>query len=188
MKKTIAMILAMMLLAFAVGAYAETPAGATGAAGAAEDGEQPAGLVGMANPWEDMTAEQLQEASGLTFFVPEGAENVIYRYLRSEGLLEMQFTLDGDEYCARMVRAQLQDGELMDISGMYFAWESEEEITVHHCKGVIGQAKTGSVDRVARCLWYDEYPCLMCSLSVSTTDLDGLDLPAVAEQVYHPAN
>ena len=28
--------------------------------------------------WEDMTAEQLSAASGLTFGVPEGAENVIY--------------------------------------------------------------------------------------------------------------
>ena len=158
-----------------------------GAAGAAEDGEQPAGLVGMANPWEDMTAEQLQEASGLTFFVPEGAENVIYRYLRSEGLIEMQFTLDGNEYCARMVRAQLQNGELMDISGMYFAWENEEEVTVGHCKGTIGQAQTGSEEYVELCLWYDVVPGLMYSLSVYTTDLDGLDLTAVAQQVFIPA-
>ena len=32
--------------------------------------------VSMANPWEDMTAEQLRAASGLSFGVPEGAEPV----------------------------------------------------------------------------------------------------------------
>ncbi len=36
------------------------------------------------------------------------------------------------------------------------------------------------------CLWYDRVPGLMYSLSVYTTELDGLDLTAVAEQVYIP--
>ena len=143
-------------------------------------------VVGLPNPWSDMSAAELLEASGLSFGVPEGAENVIYRFLGSEHLAEMQFTLDGDEYCARIRPAALEDGELMEISGMYFAWDHEEEVTVHHCRGIIGIAQCGTEDWAERCLWYDAAPGLMCCLSVSTTDPDGLDLTAVAEQVYIP--
>ncbi len=140
----------------------------------------------IANPWEDMTAEQLTEASGLSFGVLEGAENVIYRYLPSQGLAEMQFTWNNGEYCARIQPAALQEGELLDISGMYFDWENVEAVNILHCNGTIGQAQTGSEDWVELCMWYDAVPGLMYSLSVSTTDLDGLDLTALAEQVYLP--
>ena len=141
----------------------------------------------MPNPWEDMTEEQLMEASGMTFGVPEGAENVIYRFLRSENLAEMQFTLGNDEFCARIQPAALAQGELLDISGMYFDWENEEAVLIGHCEGTIGQAQTGSEDWVELCLWYDLAPGLMYSLAVYTTDPDGLDLTAVAGQVYIPA-
>lgn len=138
------------------------------------------------NPWEEMTAEELKDASGLSFGVPEGAENVIYRFLRSEYLAEMQFTWKNGEYCARIQPAALQDGELMNIADMYFAWDHEEAVTIGHCYGTIGRAKTGSEDWAELCLWYDAVPGLMYALSVSATDLDGLDLTALAEQVYIP--
>ena len=76
----------------------------------------------LSNPWEDMTAEELQEASGLAFGVPEGAENILYRYLRSENLAEMQFNVGPDAYCARIQPAALGEEELLDISGMSFDW------------------------------------------------------------------
>ena len=141
----------------------------------------------LANPWTDLTAEQLKQTSGLSFGVPEGAQNVIYRWLDSDGLAEMQFTLDGDEYCARMQRAELSPGELMNIAGMYFNWENEENIDVDGCYGTLGQAQTGSTDFVELCQWYDANTGLMHSLSVYTTDLDGLDLTAVAQMVNKPA-
>ena len=140
----------------------------------------------IANPWTDMTQEALQQASGLTFNLPEGAENVCYRWLEADALAEMQFTMDGDEYCARIQPAELEDGELMNISGMYFEWEHEEDVTIDHCHGTLGLAKTGSEDWVELCLWYDPVPGLMYALSVYTTDPDGLDLTAVAGMVYAP--
>ena len=143
--------------------------------------------TGLANPWTEMTKEELEQVSGVPFGVPEGAEALVYRWLASEGLAEMQFTLDGDEFIARVQPAQLQEGELMNISGMYFDWEHEEEITVNGCCGTIGLAQTGSEDWVELCQWYDLAPGLMYSLSVYTSgDPDGLDLTAVAEQVYIP--
>ena len=138
--------------------------------------------VGMINPWIDTTAEQLTELSGLSFGVPEGAENVIYRWLEADQLAEMQFTLDGDEYCARIQPA----AEVMNISGMYFAWDHEEAVQINHCEGTLGLAQTGSEDWVELCQWFDAAPGLMYSLSVSTTDSDGLDLTAVADMVYLP--
>ncbi len=144
-------------------------------------GEAPEPVASLANPWEELTAEALRELSGVAFNVPEDAENVVYRYLRSVNLAEMQFFLEGDEFCMR-VRPGAERGE--EISGMYFAWENEEEVQVHDCTGIIGMAKCGTVDWVERCLWYDAARERMCSLSVSTIDPDGLDLAAVAEMVY----
>ena len=141
----------------------------------------------LANPWQDVTEAELKEVSGLSFGVPEGAENVIYRWLDSEKLAEMQFTWNGGEYCARAQAVELEEGELMEISGMYFDWEYEDEITVGDCPGTIGQAQTGTEDWVERCLWYDAGAQVMYSLSVAGGDLDGLDLTAIAEQVYLPA-
>ena len=142
---------------------------------------------GMANPWETVTAEQLAEETGFTFGVPEGAEDVVYRFLREEALAEVQFTWEGCEFCARIQPAALEDGQMMNISGMYFEWEDEEEVTVGPCQGTIGQVKTGSTEWVQLCQWYDAAPGLMYSLSMYTDhDPDGLDLVAIAEQIYQP--
>lgn len=142
--------------------------------------------VGMENPWLELDAEEFMQVSGLEFAVPEGAEDVVFRYLPEEELAEMQFTLDGDEFCARIQPAALEYGQLMNISGIFLPMENEEEISVKHCYGTVGQSQTGSEEWVELCLWYDIVPGLMYSLSVYSTDLDGLDLTAVAEQVYVP--
>ena len=138
----------------------------------------------MPNPWEELTAGELLEASGLSFGVPEGAQNVVYRYLRSENLAEMQFTWEGGDFCARLQPEAGGEVGLPDISGMYFAWENEENIMIHHCPGVIGEAQCGSEDWAQRCIWFDGNAGLAGSLSVLTSDLDGLDLTAIAEQIY----
>lgn len=149
-------------------------------------GEADGDGVGMANPWTDMTEEELRQVSGVAFGVPEDAENVIYRWLAADRLAEMQFTLDGEEYCARIQPAALEEGQLMNISGMYFQWDHEEEVTIGHCSGTIALAQTGSEDWVELCQWYDAAPGLMYSLSMHTVDPDGLDLTAVAQMVYIP--
>ena len=140
----------------------------------------------IANPWKDMTEEELSQVSGLSFGVPEGAENVVYRWLENDSLAEMQFTLDSDEYIARVKPAALQEGEIDNISGMYFYWDNEEKVQIKYCDGRLYLAQTGSEDWVELCLWYDAAPGLMYSLSVYTTDPDGLDLTAVAEMVFLP--
>jgi hypothetical protein len=141
--------------------------------------------VGLANPWTEMTEEDLKQTAGVPFEMPEGAENAVYRWLESDGLAEMQFTMDGDEYCARAQSAELKESELMNISGMYFQWDHEEDVEINGCPGTLGLAQTGSEDWVELCLWYDANAKQMYSLSVYTTDPDGLDLTAVAQMVHN---
>ena len=141
----------------------------------------------MPNPWVDLTAEELFSRTGITFSVPEGAEDVVYRFLESDVMSEMQFVWEGGDFCARVQPAALQDGELMNISGMYFDWEYEEDVIINNCKGTLTQTQTGSEDWVQVCQWYDAVPGLMYSVSVVTGDPDGLDLTAIAEQVCIPS-
>ena len=148
------------------------------------------GFVGMtplytANPWEDMTAEQLEAASGLRFTLPQDAENPAWRYMRSENLAEMWFTMNDGEYCARIQPMAPVEGEMTDISGMYYTWENEEKVRIGDCDGTIAQARDGD-GWVERCLWYDAAKGLQYSLTVIAADVDGLDLTAVAEQICAP--
>lgn len=139
----------------------------------------------VANPWEDLSAEALKEATGVTFGVPEGAENVIYRYLPGENLAEMQFSWSGGSFCARSKPAA--DGkDLPDISGMYYPWEHEEDVTIGQGKGSIALARETDGTWAERCLWYDPAAGRVNSLSVIAPDADGLDLAALAEQVFYP--
>ena len=50
--------------------------------------------------------------------------------------------------------------------------------------GTIGQAKNSSKDFVELCQWYDTDQGMQYSLSVHTIELNGLDLVAVAKQIY----
>ncbi len=142
--------------------------------------------MSLANPWQDLSAEQLKEVSGISLQAPKDAEDVACRWMSSEKLAEIQFTWNGGDYCARAQAMALEDGHLADISGMYFQWDHEENITVGACPGTIASAKTGSEDRVERCLWYDKESGTMYSLSVSAKDLDGLDLTALAAEITQP--
>ena len=142
--------------------------------------------VSIANPWVTLSEEALFEASGVRFGVPEGAEDVTYQWLESDGLAEMQFMMFNEEFCARAQPAELEEGQLMEISGIYMGWDYEDEITVGGCYGTIGLAQTGSEDYVELCQWYDAAQGMMYSLSVYSRDPDGLDLVAVAEMVYAP--
>ena len=64
---------------------------------------------------------------------------------------------------------------------MYFEWEKKEEVSIGDSTGTISQTQTGSGDWVELCQWFDHG--LQYSLSVYTTEPDGLDLTAVAEQI-----
>ncbi len=137
--------------------------------------------VGMPNPWEDTDAKDFVEKSGLDLNVPEGAENVSYRVLTETKLGEMRFTLNGVEFIARIKSV----GEWEDLSGIYVTWDSTEDCEISYCSGKL---MTGKLDgeTVELVEWFDIVPGVMYSLSCSDKDLDGLDIIAVAEQVFKP--
>ena len=79
-----------------------------------------------------MTAEELPDAPGFSFDVPEGAKNVIYRCRKSDDLAEMQYILDSDEFCTR--RQPMEEPKI--ISGMFFGWENEEEAHIGYIRRI----------------------------------------------------
>ena len=143
--------------------------------------------VSMANPWEVMTAEELQNTIGIMFHAPKDADKVAYRWFAAASLAEMQFIMNGGDYTCRAQPVALDVGEMPDISGLYFTWENQEPETVAGFNGLIGQAKTETGDTVERVLWYDNTTGIMHSLAVLAHDVDGLDLAAVAEKIVLPA-
>ena len=146
------------------------------------------GFVGYPAVWEDLTAEQLAERSGLTFGLPEDAGNVIYRYLPGEGLAEVQFSrelADGekDHYCVRGLKQAMENGELINISGMYYDWTDVEKTGFGKCYGTFGRAQTDGEAWVEQLLWYDPEGGIVYSMAVFTADPGSLDIEGVAEKL-----
>ena len=138
--------------------------------------------VGMANPWVETDADGVMQAVGVTFGVPEGAENVVYRVLEAEHLAEMDFSWYDMEYTARIKPTDA----IEDISGVYCEWSQEDFCEIGGIEGTMYRGQDGD-QTVDLCLWYDVVPGLMYSVSAAGPDLDGFDITAAAEQVYVPA-
>ena len=81
LKKTMALILTLALAAPAA-AYAETEEAPS------EETTQ------IANPWTDMTKEELEKVSGVTFGVPEDAKDVVYRWLEEDMETQTEQAID----------------------------------------------------------------------------------------------
>ena len=139
----------------------------------------------MQNPWTELTAEEA--AQYINFAVPEGAENVVYRLMEAEGqepLAEVQFDLDGRSFNMRVQRGVDAD---VDISGMYYDWTATNDTwKVQHCDARTMSYISKTEDDAMVTLWYDAAPGLMYSLSAAGNDLNGLDLPVLADQIYIP--
>jgi hypothetical protein len=146
------------------------------------------GFVGYPVVWEDLTAEQLAERSGLTFSLPEDAGNAVYLYLAGEDLAEVRFSrelADGgkDVYCVRGLMQTMENGELIDISGIYYDWTDVEKTGFGKCYGTFGRARTDGEAWVEQLLWYDPEGGIVYSMAVFTADSDGLDIVGVAEKI-----
>lgn len=129
------------------------------------------------NPWTETTPDGLMQSLGLSFDVPEGAENVAYRMLENEMLAEMQFDLNAVHFNARIKPAV----EFEDISGMYYEWASDEPAGVGWCEGRLLRAGDGE-STADLLLWFDAAPGLMYSLSALSPE--GTDLLSIADAVY----
>ena len=157
------------------------------------EGAENPGEVGMANPWRDSTEEEANELIPRLFTAPDGAEVLSWMVLddpteangEDNPLVDLQFSLDGRIFDAR---AQVTGDDYLDLSGLYYDWTVEDEVTLANWGG--GNMKgnmyrnindTGYVDLIT---WYDVEIGILYTLSTSAEDLDGFDIQAVAEQMY----
>ena len=137
-------------------------------------------IIGMANPWHESTQEEILDKAGFNFVVPEGATDVKFWLMETEKeiLPQMYFTLDGNEYLARMEDIS----EFTDISGMYYTWDKEEKFEL------ATEAKkmhaTDGQKQVNVALWIDMVPGVM--YSVSCVSDEDVDIEKVARLLYVP--
>ena len=191
--KTMAGIMALSMVACGQQADTAAQAEAEPAAETAQEAEsQPQEMVGMANPWHDITEEEAIETVPNLFKVPEGAANVKWSKCDSGSdasvpgeLVQATFDLDSLSYTAR---AQVTGDDYSDISGLYYEWTVNDEVTLANwadgnmkgnCYRFLSDDET--VDLIT---WYDVEVGISYSLSTSAKDLDGFDIQAIAEQMY----
>ncbi len=156
--------------------------------------EEEESLIGLANPWVDITEEEAGELVLRLFKAPEGATDPVWMKCEDLGdptqgigpLVQLSFELDGMYFTARAQQGAKED---TDIAGNYVEWTvGPEEVTLANWGG--GNMKgrmyrsineTGMLDQIT---WYDVEIGISYSLSVASTDLDGFDIQAVVEQMY----
>ncbi|MCR5603162.1 MAG: hypothetical protein K6G27_05600 [Lachnospiraceae bacterium] len=156
------------------------------------------GMVGMANPWVEISEEEADEICMRLFKAPEGAK--VQGWLKCEELgdpdkglgpmVQLDFELDGMNFTARAQQGASEDA---DISGIFTEWTvGPEDVTLANWGGgnmagkmyrAIGES--GYIDLIT---WYDVEIGIKYSLSVAAKDLDGFDIQAVAEQMYSDEN
>ena len=141
----------------------------------------------IANPWTESDAQGVLDATGFELIAPDGATDATYRYNESEGIAEMTYVLDGGTWTYRMQSAS----ELTDISGMYYDWTLQDEGLVANMPAQYlaysdATEDTEYIDNVFGVEvvnWFDETAQVVHSLSISGTDINGIDIQVFAEQL-----
>lgn len=157
------------------------------------------GMVGIANPWVEITEEEAVSYCNRLFKAPEGAKDVTWRMLEGsekesvvgKPLVQLSF-MYGDPELSYTARAQEGASEDADIAGNYVKWTVEDETTLANWGEGHMPAKfsrsindSGMVDQIS---WYDIEIGILYTLSTSAEDLEGFDIRAIAEQMYAPEN
>lgn len=167
MKKTIALVFTMI---FAAGCVGCTEKGADQVQAAVTDGQN----SGVVNPWQyDVSAQDVTDLTGKAFIVPEGAEDVAYAIMEEKKMGEMNFTLDGKKYTARMQPAT----DFEDISGLFYEWDENVTDSV---AGFEALNRKNLADNISNVLWNDGN--IMYSLY--TAEGDGTDIVEIAGLIY----
>lgn len=138
----------------------------------------------IANPWVESDKEGVTAATNIELNAPEDAEDIVYAYLTGENLAQVTFSRGNQNWIYRAVMSDSFD----DISGMYYDWANEENVTVSGREAVLLDYSSDQ-ETVWMINWYDAVPGVMYSLSVTVTnaeDLDGLDMQGMAESLYVP--
>lgn len=134
--------------------------------------------IGMPNPVQESTAEDIAKELNVKFAVPDGAKNIRYSIIAGN-LAQMDFILNEAECTARIKR----DAESEDISGFYYNWSNETPCTVGENAGIAKWQITEVGEVVGICLWQNKASNLTYSVSMKK-NADSEKLIALANAVY----
>lgn len=134
--------------------------------------------IGLPNPVQESTAEDIAKELNVKFAVPDGAKNIRYSIV-SGNLAQMDFILNEAECTARIKR----DAELEDISGFYYNWPNETPCTVGANAGIVKWQITEVGEVVGICLWQNKASNLTYSVSMKK-NADSEKLIVLANAVY----
>lgn len=149
--------------------------------------EQTAAAAGLANPWIATTGEEAAALIPNLFAEPEGATGVTWTRTESDKpIVQMAFSLDGLDFIAR---AQTTGDNPEDLSGLYYDWAVETDVTLAGWAGGQMPAKlhryAGNNEYADLCTWYDFETGVSYSLGTVAEDLSGFDIQTVAEAIYN---
>lgn len=134
--------------------------------------------VGMPNPVQESTAEDIAKELNVKFAVPDAAKNIRYSIIAGN-LAQMDFIWNEAECTARIKR----DAETEDISGFYYNWPNEAPCTVGANAGIAKWQITEVGEVVGICLWQNKASNLTYSVSMKK-NADSEKLIALANAVY----
>lgn len=134
--------------------------------------------IGLPNPVQESTAEDITKELNVKFAVPDGAKNIRYSIIAGN-LAQMDFILNEAECTARIKR----DAESEDISGFYYNWSNETPCTVGANAGIVKWQITEVGEVVGICLWQNKASNLTYSVSMKK-NADSEKLIALANAVY----
>ena len=134
--------------------------------------------IGLPNPVQESTAEDITKELNVKFAVPDGAKNIRYSIIAGN-LAQMDFIWNEAECTARIKR----DAESEDISGFYYTWSNETPCTVGENAGIAKWQITEVGEVVGICLWQNKASNLTYSVSMKK-NADSEKLIALANAVY----
>lgn len=134
--------------------------------------------IGLPNPVQESTAEDIAKELNVKFAVPDGAKNIRYSIIAGN-LAQMDFIWNEAECTARIKR----DAESEDISGFYYNWSNKVPCTVGENAGTAKWQITEVGEVVGICLWQNKASNLTYSVSMKK-NADSEKLIALANAVY----
>ena len=133
----------------------------------------------IANPWTEVTKEDVEKGLGTEIVLPNDAKNVIYRFNSSIALYEILFDYDALSFTYRIKKSV----ENEDISGLYYDWKMSYEETVEGYKANIYRVVIED-DAIELITWIDTDEDISYSLSTSLgADLDGFYITEIVKQL-----
>lgn len=157
MKKALSLIL-ILLLTLSLAACGGKQTG-----GPQDDGDG-SDAAGIANPWVEISADDVYNNIGFRFGIPEGAKNIQYFWDEEDGIAEMRFTDIHDiDWTARAKKTE----SFEDISGTYYDYSGNNDnyghgpdVYIRHndfeLRGDYHLLRTEDDDHVNLGLWFYE--------------------------------